>query len=129
MDTKDSHTSQHVRRSPRVPRITKILGLTRWFSVVTVFSSLIGALLMFVIGAANTVEAVLRYLSINDFYATPLKHFMTPDAPGAAPRPAACHDRSSDLHHCPQALLNKKPEQVSSTVSALNHIDVIPGVA
>ncbi len=89
MDTKDSHTLQHVRRSPRVPRITKILGLTRWFSVVTVFSSLIGALLMFVIGAANTVEAVLRYLSINDFSATPLKHFLTPDAPGAAPRPAA----------------------------------------
>ncbi len=70
-----------------VPRITQILGLTRWFSIVTVFSSLIGALLMFIIGAANTVEAVLRYFEINEGFL--LNHFYTPASPDAAPRPAA----------------------------------------
>ena len=70
-----------------VPRITQILGLTRWFSIVTVFSSLIGALLMFIIGAANTAEAVLRYF---DLYGGFLQHvFYSPTSPDAAPRPAA----------------------------------------
>ena len=64
-----------------VPRITQILGLTRWFSIVTVFSSLVGALLMFVIGAANTVEAVLRYFEINGQDML-LNHFFTPDVTG-----------------------------------------------
>jgi uncharacterized membrane protein YqhA len=71
-----------------VPRITQILGLTRWFSIVTVFSSLVGALLMFVIGAANTVEAVLRYFEINGQDML-LNNFFTPTSPDAAPRPAA----------------------------------------
>lgn len=65
---------------PRLPVTTKLLGLTRWFSIVTVISSLIGALLMFVIGAANTAEAVYRYFAIY------------PDlsmAAAGAPRPAA----------------------------------------
>jgi len=50
----------------RLPVTTKLLGLTRWFSIVTVISSLIGALLMFVIGAANTAEAVYRYFGLTD---------------------------------------------------------------
>lgn len=66
----------------RLPLTTKLLGLTRWFSIVTVISSLIGALLMFVIGAANTAEAVWRYFSP---YADPTG---TPFAV-APPRPAA----------------------------------------
>ena len=48
----------------KLPRTTQLLGLTRWFSIVTVLSSLVGALLMFVIGAANTGEAVLRYFGL-----------------------------------------------------------------
>ncbi len=89
MNSKDSLQAAHSHHRKMVPRITQILGLTRWFSIVTVFSSVIGALLMFIIGAANTVEAILRYLEINDFESTPLKHFLTPTSPGAAPRPAA----------------------------------------
>lgn len=49
---------------PHLPTTTKLLGLTRWFSIVTVISSLVGALLMFVIGAANTAEAVYRYFAV-----------------------------------------------------------------
>ena len=48
----------------KLPRTTQLLGLTRWFSIVTVLSSLVGALLMFLIGAANTGEAVLRYFGL-----------------------------------------------------------------
>ena len=48
----------------KLPRTTQLLGLTRWFSIVTVLPSLVGALLMFLIGAANTGEAVLRYFGL-----------------------------------------------------------------
>lgn len=48
----------------KLPRTTQLLGLTRWFSIVTVLSSLVGALLMFLIGAANTGEAMLRYFGL-----------------------------------------------------------------
>jgi len=88
MDSKDSLQTAHSHHGQMVPRITQILGLTRWFSIVTVFSSLVGALLMFIIGAANTVEAIMRYLEI-DGQSTPLKHFFTTTSPNAAPRPAA----------------------------------------
>jgi uncharacterized membrane protein YqhA len=88
MDAKDSPQTQHAHHRKMVPRITQILGLTRWFSIVTVFSSLVGALLMFIIGAANTVEAVLRYFEI-DGRGVLLNHFFTPTSPDAAPRPAA----------------------------------------
>ncbi len=88
MDTKDTVQSDHSHHRKMVPRITQILGLTRWFSIVTVFSSLVGALLMFVIGAANTVEAVLRYFEINGQDML-LNHFFTPTSPDTAPRPAA----------------------------------------
>lgn len=88
MDAKDISQSEHSHHRKMVPRITQILGLTRWFSIVTVFSSLVGALLMFVIGAANTVEAILRYFEI-DGRGMLLNHFFTPTSPDAAPRPAA----------------------------------------
>jgi uncharacterized membrane protein YqhA len=52
------------RLARKLPRTTQLLGLTRWFSIVTVLSSLVGALLMFLIGAANTAEAVLRYFGL-----------------------------------------------------------------
>jgi len=52
------------RLARKLPRTTQLLGLTRWFSIVTVLSSLVGALLMFMIGAANTAEAVLRYFGL-----------------------------------------------------------------
>lgn len=86
MDAKDTPQSEHSHHRKMVPRITQILGLTRWFSIVTVFSSLIGALLMFIIGAANTAEAVLRYF---DLYGGFLQNFFSPTSPDAAPRPAA----------------------------------------
>ena len=57
-----AHLPGTIRRS--IPRMTQVMGLTRWFSVVVVLSSLAGALLMFVIGASNTVEAVLHYLEV-----------------------------------------------------------------
>lgn len=58
----DTHTPTAIRR--KLPRMTQIMGLTRWFSVVVVLSSLVGALLMFVIGATNTAEAVMHYLEV-----------------------------------------------------------------
>ena len=88
MDAEDTLRHEHSHHRKMVPRITQILGLTRWFSIVTVLSSLIGALLMFIIGAANTVEAVLRYFEIDGRGAL-LNHFFTPTSPNAAPRPAA----------------------------------------
>jgi hypothetical protein len=57
-----THSSAAIRQ--KLPRMTQIMGLTRWFSVVVVLSSLVGALLMFVIGASNTAEAVLQYLEM-----------------------------------------------------------------
>ena len=59
----DFESSEHraSQLTRKLPRTTQLLGLTRWFSIVTVLSSLVGALLMFLIGAANTGEAVLRY--------------------------------------------------------------------
>ncbi len=92
MDAKDSPQTQHAHHRKMVPRITQILGLTRWFSIVTVFSSLVGALLMFIIGAANTVEAVLRYFEI-DGQGALLNHFFTPTSPNAAPRPVQIFER------------------------------------
>jgi uncharacterized membrane protein YqhA len=87
MDAKDTPQSEHSHHRKMVPRITQILGLTRWFSIVTVFSSLIGALLMFIIGAANTAEAVLRYFGL---YGGFLQYCLySPTSPDAAPRPAA----------------------------------------
>ncbi len=41
------------------------MSWTRWFSVITVMSSLVGTLLMFVIGATNTVKAVMAFLALN----------------------------------------------------------------
>ena len=41
------------------------MSWTRWFSIITVLSSLVGAVLMFVIGAANTVKAVMAFLALN----------------------------------------------------------------
>ena len=76
----DSPHIPHPHLHPRPPRLTMVMGLTRWFSMVTVLSSLVGALLMFVIGAANTAEAVMRYAGIH------------PDptaSPHPSPRPAA----------------------------------------
>ena len=58
------NVQQASRLTRKLPRTTQLLGLTRWFSIVTVLSSLIGALLMFLIGAANTGEAVLRYFGL-----------------------------------------------------------------
>ncbi|MGA1618591.1 MAG: hypothetical protein ACO37F_08765, partial [Pirellulales bacterium] len=58
------NVQQASRLTRTLPRTTQLLGLTRWFSIVTVLSSLIGALLMFLIGAANTGEAVLRYFGL-----------------------------------------------------------------
>ena len=46
-------------------RLQKLMSWTRWFSVITVLSSLVGALLMFVIGADNTVKAVMAFLALN----------------------------------------------------------------
>ena len=66
----------------QLPITTKLMGLTRWFSVVAVLSSLVGALLMFVIGAANTGEAVMRYLDV-------YRSSLDPVAAEANPRPAA----------------------------------------
>ena len=62
----DYHSSQNraSQLARKLPRTTQLLGLTRWFSIVTVLSSLVGALLMFLIGAANTGEAVLRYFGL-----------------------------------------------------------------
>ncbi len=57
-----THSSAAIRQ--KLPLMTQIMGLTRWFSVVVVLSSLVGALLMFVIGASNTAEAVLQYLEM-----------------------------------------------------------------
>jgi uncharacterized membrane protein YqhA len=72
---------------PKLPRMTQIMGLTRWFSVVVVLSSLVGALLMFVIGASNTAEAVLHYLEM-----IPELELVADDVPAAektTPRTAA----------------------------------------
>ena len=62
----DFQSSQHraSQLARKLPRTTQLLGLTRWFSIVTVLSSLVGSLLMFLIGAANTGEAVLRYFGL-----------------------------------------------------------------
>lgn len=60
----DSSSPQHTSIRNKLPRMTQVMKLTRWFSVVVVLSSLAGALLMFVIGASNTVEAVLHYLEV-----------------------------------------------------------------
>ena len=71
----------------KLPRMTQLMGLTRWFSVVVVFSSLVGALLMFVIGATNTGEAVLHYLEV-----MPALELIADDVPTAgkaSPRTAA----------------------------------------
>ncbi len=74
----DEHPASRLAR--KLPRTTQLLGLTRWFSIVTVLSSLVGALLMFLIGAANTAEAVLRYFGLRvDAAATAT----------SSPRPAA----------------------------------------
>ncbi len=59
-----ANAQQASRLARKLPRTTQLLGLTRWFSIVTVLSSLVGALLMFLIGAANTAEAVLRYFGV-----------------------------------------------------------------
>ena len=48
-----------------LPRLVKLMSWTRWFSVITVLSSLVGAVLMFVIGAANTAQAVMAFLALN----------------------------------------------------------------
>ena len=58
---KPSSTAVH---HPRLPRMTQLMALTRWLSVLVVLSSLVAALTMFVIGASNTIEAVLHYLEI-----------------------------------------------------------------
>lgn len=71
---------QASRLTGKLPRTTQLLGLTRWFSIVTVLSSLVGALLMFLIGAANTAEAVLRYFGLRVDAATTAT---------SSPRPAA----------------------------------------
>ncbi len=73
-----SHPTSRLAR--KLPRTTQLLGLTRWFSIVTVLSSLVGALLMFLIGAANTGEAVLRYFGLRVDAAA---------AATSSPRPAA----------------------------------------
>jgi len=74
------NVQQASRLTRKLPRTTQLLGLTRWFSIVTVLSSLVGALLMFLIGAANTGEAVLRYFGLQvDAAATAT----------SSPRPAA----------------------------------------
>jgi uncharacterized membrane protein YqhA len=44
--------------------MTQLMSLTRWLSVLVVLSSLVAALTMFVIGASNTIEAVLHLLEI-----------------------------------------------------------------
>ena len=76
-----ANAQQASRLARKLPRTTQLLGLTRWFSIVTVLSSLIGALLMFLIGAANTAEAVLRYFGVEgDTAATTATN---------SPRPAA----------------------------------------
>jgi hypothetical protein len=71
-----SHPTSRLAR--KLPRTTQLLGLTRWFSIVTVLSSLVGALLMFLIGAANTGDAVLRYFGLRV------------DAAAAGRRPTCC---------------------------------------
>jgi uncharacterized membrane protein YqhA len=79
------HSPRELRR--KLPRMTQIMGLTRWFSVVVVLSSLVGALLMFVIGASNTAEAVLHYLEM-----IPELELVADDVPAAektTPRTAA----------------------------------------
>lgn len=79
------HAPGSLRR--KLPRMTQIMGLTRWFSVVVVLSSLVGALLMFVIGATNTAEAVLHYLEM-----MPELELVADDVPAAektSPRTAA----------------------------------------
>jgi len=79
------HSPRELRR--KLPRMTQIMGLTRWFSVVVVLSSLVGALLMFVIGATNTAEAVLHYLEM-----IPELELVADDVPAAektTPRTAA----------------------------------------
>ena len=71
----------------KLPRMTQLMGLTHWFRVVVVFSSLVGALLMFVIGATNTGEAVLHYLEV-----MPALELIADDVPAAgtaSPRTAA----------------------------------------
>jgi len=76
-----ANAQQASRLARKLPRTTQLLGLTRWFSIVTVLSSLVGALLMFLIGAANTAEAVLRYFGVEgDTAATTATN---------SPRPAA----------------------------------------
>ncbi len=76
-----ANAQQAARLARKLPRTTQLLGLTRWFSIVTVLSSLVGALLMFLIGAANTAEAVLRYFGVEgDTAATTATN---------SPRPAA----------------------------------------
>lgn len=47
------------------PKIINLIFWTRWLSIITVLSSLVGALLMFVIGAANTAKAVIVFVALN----------------------------------------------------------------
>jgi uncharacterized membrane protein YqhA len=60
--TSDSPSQES--RGPKLPRMTQLMGMTRWLSVLVVLSSLVAASTMFVIGAANTVEAVLHLLEV-----------------------------------------------------------------
>jgi len=49
-----------------MPRIAQVIKLTRLISVLAVLSSLLGSLVMFWIGTANTVKAVLLVLGIEE---------------------------------------------------------------
>jgi uncharacterized membrane protein YqhA len=43
----------------------KAISLTRWMSGITILSSLISALLMFLLGASNTIKALFSVLNLN----------------------------------------------------------------
>lgn len=59
-------TSQTSEMPTQMPRIFAAIRLTRYISVLSILSSLVGALVMFWIGATNTINAILLVAGAED---------------------------------------------------------------
>lgn len=53
------------KSAPNFPIALKLMSGTRWFSLIAVISSLVGAILMFAIGLFNTIKAIIIFFGLN----------------------------------------------------------------